>query len=273
MASIQINASWANGKTLQDFCKVLQQRMQYMHETARDSIAACAINLLKGIRTITKVAKTNKSKVDLQVDSGLYVSFTTRGGRKIPCVRVRGSNQRYAGNEILVMAADPINTRAWHVFRFTDKLSPKLKTYLIAAPSKGQATDKARKIVSSRIIRFAGLAKRAISFLMMKTSTKNVTDNVPQRVSQKAKEVTHKKEIVAKSIGGNGGKYSLVLVDELNYALKAIKGGQAAVDLQMKKSMNKIVSIINQKLKRSGSNGFFGPKKLETPFPEVRKRK
>lgn len=134
------------------------------------------------------------------------------------------------------------------------------------------AKDKARRIVSSRVIRFAGLAKRAISMLMQKTNTKNVNDNVPQRVTRKAKEVTEKKEIIAKASDGKGGKYSLVLVDELNYALDAIKGGRATVDIQMKKAMNKIVSIINQKLKKSG-DGFFGPKQLETPFPEVRKRK
>lgn len=37
-----------------------------MHETARDSIAACAINALKSIRAVTKVAKPSKVKVDLK---------------------------------------------------------------------------------------------------------------------------------------------------------------------------------------------------------------
>jgi hypothetical protein len=271
MASIQVNASWANGKTLQEFCKVLQERMKYMNETARDSIAACAINVLKGIRSVVKVAKPAKQKVEVTIDNRLYFSVTTQGGKKIPCLRMKGSNQRYVGNEKLVLAEHPVDAKMWQVFRFQDKLSPKLTTYLIAAPNMASAKNKARKIVSSRIIRFAGLAKRAVSMLMMKTSTKNVNDNVPQRVSQKAKEVTHKEEIVAKANDGNGGKYSLVLVDELNYALSAIKGGRATVDTQMKKAMNKIVSIINQKLKKSG--GLLGPHKLETPFPSVRSRK
>ena len=83
--------------------------------------------------------------------------------------------------------------------------------------------------------------------------------------------MTSKREIIAKSKDGNGGKYALVLDDNLRYALDAIKGGRAAVDMQMKKAMNKIVSVINQKLKKNG--GLFGPQKLETPFPEVRKRK
>lgn len=272
MASINISASWANGKTLQQFGKVLQERMKYMNETARDSIAACALNVLRGIRTVVKVAKPNKQKVEVTVDNKLYFSVTTQGGRKIPCIRIKGSGQRYSGNERVVFAGEPVDAKTWQIFRFQDKLSKNLTTYLIAAPNMASAKDKARRIVSSRVIRFAGLAKRAISMLMQKTNTKNVNDNVPQRVTRKAKEVTEKKEIIAKASDGKGGKYSLVLVDELNYALDAIKGGRATVDIQMKKAMNKIVSIINQKLKKSG-DGFFGPKQLETPFPEVRKRK
>ena len=63
----------------------------------------------------------------------------------------------------------------------------------------------------------------------------------------------------------------MVLDDNLRYALAAIKGGQVAVDTQLKKAMNKIVSVINQKIKKNG--GLFGDGKLDTPFPEVRQRK
>lgn len=157
------------------------------------------------------------------------------------------------------------------MYRFQDALSPKMTTYLILAPSRQAAKAKAKQIVRSRQIRYAGLARRAISMLMMKTSTKNVADNVPMRVSQKANEVTDRREIIAKAADGNGGKYALVLDDNLRYAKDAVKGGKAAVDMQMKKAMNKIVSVINQKLKKNG--GLLGPNKLETPFPEVRQRR
>lgn len=106
-----------------------------------------------------------------------------------------------------------------------------MTTYLILAPSTQAAKAKAKQIVRSRQMKYAGLARRAISMLMMKTSTKNVSDNVPARVSQKAKEVTNHREIIAKSNDGNGGKYALVLDDNLHYALNAIKGGRAAIDV------------------------------------------
>lgn len=271
MASIQVNATWANGKTLGEFCKILQERMKYMNETARDSIAACAINVLKGIRTVTKVAKESSIKVKVDADNTLYPSCTTRSAKKILCVRYKGSNERYTGNERLVSTGAAGKMNAFNVYRFEDTLSPKLTKYLIIAPSRQAAKAKAKQIVRSRQIRYAGLARRAVSVLMMKTGTKNVADNVPMRVSQKAKEVTDHREVIAKAADGSGGKYALVLTDNLNYALNAVKGGKAAVDTQMKKAMNKIVSVINQKLKKNG--GLLGPNKLEIPFPEVRQRR
>lgn len=99
MASkIQIIANFSDGQTLKQFADLLQQRMKYMHETARDSIAACAINALKSIRAATKVAKPSKVKVDLKKDVALYCACTTKGGKKFPCLRYKGSNARYAGS-------------------------------------------------------------------------------------------------------------------------------------------------------------------------------
>lgn len=265
-----VNASW-HGKTLDQFCKVLQQRMQYMNETARDSIAACALQVLRSIRTVTKVAKPSSIKVEVKADNTLYPSWTSEASKKRLCVRFRGSNERYYGKERLVSAGSPSKINHWFVYRYMDKLSPKLTQYLIIAPTTAAAKQRARQISVARQKRYAGLAKRAISILMMRTFTKNVSDTVPQRVTQKAKEVTTTREIIAKAKDGNGGKYALVLDDNLRYALDAIKGGRAAVDIQMKKAMNKIVSVINQKLKKNG--GLFGPQKLDTPFPEVRTRK
>ncbi len=244
-----------------------------MRETARDSVAACAITVLKAIRTVTKVAKLSSIKVDVKVDMTLQPSWATFSGRKVLCVRYRGSIPvRVKGDEKLVSVGRPEHISTWFVYRFTDNLSSTLKKYLIIAPDIASAKAKAKSIVRARQIRFAGLARRAISVLMMKTATKKVNDNVPMRVSAKAREVTSTKEVIAKAKDGNGGKYSLTMHDELKYAIDAIKGGRMTVDTQLKKAMNKMVSVINKKMPDGSS--FFGKKKLPTPFPElVRKRK
>ena len=243
-----------------------------MHETARDSVAACAITILKAIRTVTKVAKLSSIKVQVNIDNTLYPSYMTFSSKKILCIRYRGSNQRYMGNEKVVSAGRPEHISTWQVYRFTDNLSNTLNKYLIIAPSQVAAKAKAKSIIRSRQIRYAGLARRAVGVLMMKTATTKVNDNVPMRVNMKARQLTETKEIIAKSNDGNGGKYSLTLHDNLKYAIDAIKGGRATVDTQMKKAMNKMVSVINKKMPDGSS--FFGKKKLPTPFPElVRKRK
>ena len=78
--------------------------MKWMGETARDSIAACAITLLKAIRTVTKVAKPSGIKVDVVVDNTLQPSYATFSSKKVLCVRYRGSKQRYKGIEKIVAA-------------------------------------------------------------------------------------------------------------------------------------------------------------------------
>jgi hypothetical protein len=103
--------------------------------------------------------------------------------------------------------------------------------------------------------------------LMMKTNTKSVSDNVPARVSKKASDVTKVKQLVRK--GTTDGLYGLVLEDDLNYALSAIKGGKATIDISMKKAMNKIASVVNNRMKK-----ILNKKVIDVPFPElVRKRK
>lgn len=99
--------------------------------------------------------------------------------------------------------------------------------------------------------------------MMMKTVTKRVNDNVPINVSALAETVTKKTEIVRKD--GDKGHYGLILTDELRYAMDAVKGGSATVDIQTKKAMNKIVSIIRRKTKN-----LIGIKPPEVPFPELR---
>lgn len=245
--------------------------MKYLHESSRSSVSATAIQVLRGLRTVTKVAKPSNIKVEVTKDNSIYPSCTTVSKRKVFCLRHSGSNQKYSGDERIVKDGR-INFKNLHCYRFTDEGGKKAVSYIVIASSMSEAKAKAKKIVTRRAMRYSGLAKRALSILMFKTNTQRVNDGVLNpRVEGKASEVTGKREILVKSGDGRSGKYGLVLDDALKYALKAIKGGKATVDQQMKKAMNKVVSVINHKLKNS--NDFFGTKKLDTPFPEVKQRK
>jgi hypothetical protein len=103
--SVKIKATVGDKMTLEQFSKVIQQRMYHLHETARNSIAACAVTALKGIRAITKVAKPSKIKVDITRESNLYPSFTSRGHKKKLCLREKGSNIQYEGNEKIITSS------------------------------------------------------------------------------------------------------------------------------------------------------------------------
>ena len=273
MGGVTIHASFGNGVTLGQFANIIQQRMQYMRETARESIAACALQALRSIRTITLVAKPSRIKVNLDRNNSLCLSYTTQGRQRQVCLRVKGSNVRYTGPERLILAERVSKgaQKLWQVYEFVDEMSKRPTKRLIAAPNLKSARDCAKRIVAKRLMRYAGLAKRALSILMQKTYNKNVADNVAPRVTRKAYEVTRKSEVVQENKSTEGGTYTLTLYDNLMYARDAIRGGQGAVDNQMKKAMNKIVSVINHKI--PDADTFFGPRKLPTPFPELVRRK
>lgn len=276
MATVTINATTGSGQTLRQLSDILQQRMAYMRESARGSVAACMLDVLRSLRTITLVAKPSRAKVALARDTSLQLSYRTNGKRRIPCLRVVGSHVRYQlqADERFALAADPAPNadRSWQVYRFEDPYSrAKRRKVVIAAPNQASARKYAQGLARKRIAAYAGLAKKAIGTLMQKTFNKAPADTVAPRISRKAGEVTSKSEAVHESAQTGDGTYTLTLRDELRYATLAFRGGDQAVDVAMKKAMNKIVATINRKI--PDGETFFGSQKLPTPFPEVRSRR
>lgn len=267
MGGVKVNMSYADGKTIDTFAKVIAARQQWCHESARGSVAACAIDCLRSLRTKTRIAKPSGVKVVVKRDNSLFASCETRGRQRIPCIRYLGSKKKYSGSEKVVIA-DNARLGEMKVYRYAEDHGS--RSYLIVASNMTAAKAKAKQIATRKAMRYAGLARRALGMLMYKTNTQRVSDPLDPRVELKADEVTAKRETVTKR--GDGGVYMLQLNDALRYALDALKGGRAEVDASLKRSMNKIVSVINQKLKKH-RNDFFSPFKLDTPFPELKQRR
>ena len=226
---LQIHATGANGKTLDEFAEILRKRMVYLNETARGSVSACALDALRSIRARTLVAKANKIKPSLKIDSSLYPSYFSEGGKRRVCLRHKGSKTRYnlQQGERLVLAQTPTRgiDKLWRVWRFVDEYAKGKTQYLLAAPNSTTAKTKAKDIIRKRAMRYAGLAKRALSMLMQKTFTgKGTNDNVSPNVTAKANETTRKTETVKTNPQTSGGTYTLALLDELKYALDASGG-------------------------------------------------
>lgn len=275
MATVQIHASTASGQTLAQLADIVQERMRLLNETAKDSIAACMLNVLRSLRTIVLVAKPKGIKVNVARDNSLQLSYTTRGNKRVVCLRVKGSNVRYtlAANERFALAQRPTPhaDKIWQVYRFTDDYSKNNRNnYIVAAPNSALAKQFAKDVIARRIMRYAGLAKKAISTLMQKTFNSSPAESVSPRVAKKAYEITRVNETIQEN-KQSGGTYTLTLYDDLLYATNAFRGGSATVDTQLKKAMNKIVATINRRI--PDGKTFFGPQKIPTPFPELKQRR
>lgn len=265
---VVVDCTVGDGKTLEQFSKLIANRIKYLNESAKDSIAACAIDALISIRAATKIAteKVIKKEIEVKETGALYPSFKTDGKVKRFCLRYRGSNKEYKGTGKVVESEIRGNVQAYGVFVFNVGDGEKRRTFLIVSPNIQRAKEKAFQIKKSISLRYAGLAKTALTMLMKKTATiNNKPDLVPQYVNTKANELTNKTE--SQNNGSDSSFYSLKLDDNLDYAVAAVKGGDSGVNLALQKSMNKVTATINRKCEK-----LLLFNKLETPFPEIRKR-
>lgn len=260
MSGFTIKATVGNGHTMEEFMKVLDKRNQYLEETSHASITASALDILRSIRVETMIAKLASTKTDnVKPYPALQLSFRTLGTKKVPCLRNGKTRYIKQASERIVFESVEKGAKVyvWEYIR-----GEKKNIYYIVADSISQAKRKVKDIVKKRMMRYRGLAKRAISVLMQKTYNQSVIDNVNTLTENVAQNMTNKIERVS------NGMHVLTLKDDLDYALAALKHGQNSVDIAIMKASNKIVSKINMKCKN-----LLGFEKLETPFPEVRQRK
>ena len=251
----------AGGRTIQEFQKLIEQRIQWCNETKEDAVAAIAITALRSIRASTRVADATKPP-DVEITTTPFVlSYERKGGRSLPCIRNNGGlKYDLGGNERLVVVDFANKT---HVFKFKDEIIPeKKRTYYIAASSSERAAKFMQDKLLKRIKAYSGLARKALTVLMTKTCT--ISDNVPAnpKITKVANDITQKTDMK------NGDEYSLQLSDNLDYAVQAVEGGEGIVDMSLKKAANKAASVINQKCR-----GILNFEKLDTPFPEVSKKR
>jgi hypothetical protein len=267
-----VSITVADGRTVKEFVKLLEARQTYMKETTDKACAAIAIDALRSIRAATKKLKPKTAENEASVKPvALYPSFKTVGPKKRKfCLRYKGSNSEYHGNEIIVQidrASDSKVLKTYGVYSFVMQRRNKKKAYLLVAPSEASALRWAKLKKRRMAMVFSGLARRALTTLMMKTATVNVGDDgASQLVHKKADENTRK--TVSITQGLEGIAYSLTLEDNLDYAMPAVDGGEWGVNLALQKALNKVTATINQKCKN-----LLTFDKLETPFPELKQRK
>ena len=236
---------------MKQLADLIAARSAWLGETTIDSVSACALQLLKSLRTLTRVANPNKTKIDIAELPGMKLSFTTVGSNKKPCLRI--GNARYTPSNAVRIRYKSIDKNA-RPFEFK-YVNPKGQTitYIITANSLGEAKREAKHIVKRRAE-------------MYKACSMNPKDQVSSKVNKTADA----NALVAKTISRTSDRaiYNLDLYDELLYATAALKNGKGDLELAAQKAMNKVVSVMNQKCKN-----ILGFQKIDTPFPELVKRR
>ena len=291
MSAPLVTVDGASIKALDALSKTLAARMKYLNESARDGAHAMLSLVLRSLRVSTKVAKATDIKVELKERGDLRFSYYATGKLsefrdkknlgettiKVPvkmCVRNAGGVRIKDDScgKIRFVNCQGVKAKTVKCFEFVDSYETSgtkfADRYLIVAASKGKANRYAKTIVSRRILRYAGLARRAITVLMVKSNTNGPAEKFSQRVNAKAYEVTRTAEAVMPN--ANGGVYTLTALDNLSYAQNALKGGSADIDAAIKKAVNKCVGNITHRFKDSK---FFDPGDLPPAFPEVKSRR
>lgn len=252
-----VDITCADGRPIQELSKLIELRSKWLKETAEESCAACMIDVLVSLRALTAIAKPNKKEINVEA-SGLVPSFY--GGKSNPKFCLRNGKARYTlkTNERIGHAtADWKNCKVW---KWKDDARKRI--WYIVAHSSNEAAKWALEKIKKRAQRFKGLARLALSKLMVMSGSKTSQQTGNGEVANKASQLTK----VTKS--GNGSTYSLQASDMLDYAKLALKGGDSAVNQAIMKASNKIAATINQKCKN-----LLMFEKLDTPFPEVKSRK
>lgn len=265
-----VHLTGASQAALDALGKTIEARMKYLGETVSASCHAILGQTLRSVRAMTKVAKPGRVKVALKRRGDLRFSWWTEGGRRKMCLRTAGGVRLADETNGKPRFAVPKGTRPdrVQVYEFDDAHDGKTDVYLVAATSKGEANAWAKGVARRRVMRYAGLARRAVGVLMVKSNTKAPIDAVSKRIDRVAYKATRTTESVVKTAGG--GVYTLTALDNLRYAKKAVKGGDAAIDLAMRKAVNKCVGMITH---RFSTKDFFRPGDLPPVFADIKQRK
>ena len=255
MIDIPISVTAAGGRTLEQFNRLIQQRVSLLKETPAKAITACAIQVLKSLRAITRLAKVSQprmkdgTKPEIELCAGLYLSFKSmgrgRGAKKIPCLRLTGSHARFPlDNASLAIPEKGLKARLAQVYQWNRRNGKKV---YIAASSSSVAQRYMKEIEKKRIAKYRGLAKSALGKLMRQVSLRG--GSLFDKASALAQRVAERNAHVRKNLNGGLNEVGIRMEDTLDYASDALKGGESQIDSCLQSAMNKIAATINYRMK------------------------
>ena len=253
------------GRALDELSGLIVARSRWLGESARDSVRATAVTFLQSLRALTKTARKTGENVEVVASNLLVPSFRRWGGRVRPCLRAGRNGNTYtpAKGTRVIYADGLVNFTAQKVYTCDivrgDGTRRRSYKYVIVASNKANATRAVRNANAKRIASWRGLARAAVSALMRKAGGSSTTSGKIGAKANANARVTER---------GAGNTFSVSILDNLDYAECAVKGGASGITLALERACNKSASILNRRCA-----DIIGWQPFATPFPEVRKRK
>lgn len=136
-------------------------------------------------------------------------------------------------------------------------------TFRVVAVTEGAVKNYAELRFGKIAKRNMGLGQETLTVAMRRMSTRNTKSGA---LGKRAKHIAQEWVNVVETDGGDTS-YTLEVVDNLCYAIDALKGGEATIDLALKSAANRIAG----RLRHMANYAF--DEDLKTPFPEVVRKK
>ena len=239
MVRVKMTANY-EGKPLSVLGDLIKERQRILGESAQDAVIATGIDALVSLRALTRVVPKTIPKRDVRFGKSdpQYVTYPRGTYRRTVVTRWRKGER--------------VNLVKWQ------KIEGRTKR------GKPRATSADRQAAWERWgkVIYSGLARRALGLAMHRLSTRQVkSERVNMRLSRIASA-----NIKVRTANA-GGVFALNIRDNLGYAVPALRGGYAAIDLALKKAANKVAGRLSKVAEKK-----FG-ERIVSPFPEVKKRR
>ena len=165
MALVEVTC--ADGKPIAALSRLIEERSRWLNETAEQACAACMIDVLVSLRALTTTAKPKKNEIVISETSYTPSYTTISKGKRVLCLRIGRARYFPAKNERIASTTNYI-----YGCKVYDWVDINNRCWLIIAPNQKEAIEWAYEKIKKRAKRFKGLARIALSKLMMLSGTK-----------------------------------------------------------------------------------------------------
>ena len=229
-----------------------------MNETTKQSCVALAQNILRSIRAQTKVANEKNIEIQIQdVTNMATPSFKSdgKGAKPRRCLREGLKGPEFKPDyKVYWLVANGAPLKSAHTFRITDVSAPEKKEkYFVVAMSATQAADYAEERRKRKIRQYKGLARLALTAAMKSLYSQSFGGS--ELANATALAVQTANSAAETSVTDQQNEANVHVHDKLDYAVLALKNGQASLDEAVNTAGNKMAGYLMHQAKKNWPNG------------------